>query len=132
MPAAAGKYLNLNPMFPNNSQNHLACLRRYLYIYIYIYTYIYIYIYTYVYIYIYIYLYTFFFKRIYIYIYTHIFAYIYIYIYVYAHIRIRMYTHMLYMRVFAEYVVICTMCCMRTQWTGRLYYIYLLIFHSII
>ena len=59
---------------------------------------------------------------VYVYIYIRICMYIYIYIYVcvYVHIRIRMYTHMLYMHVCVKYVFICTGCCMRSQWIGRL------------
>ena len=48
MPAAAGKYPSLNPMFPNGNQNHVGYSRLYTYICIYIYIYVCIYIYIYI------------------------------------------------------------------------------------
>ena len=87
----------------------------YIYIYIYICLHIYtrLYVYTYVCIYIYIYIYIHV-SYIYIYVYIHIYIYMYTYIYVYVCI------HICYTCVCVKYVSICTGCCMRSQWTGRL------------
>ena len=78
MPAAAGKYPSLNPMFPKDNQNMVYRLRTYVYIYIYIYISIHMYMLIYISICIYIYLYT----------YMQLDTYIHIYIYVYLNIRI--------------------------------------------
>ena len=128
MPASAGKYPSLNPMFPTNDQIWLIvyvgmCVYKYLYIYIYIYTHKYVYVYIYVYIhtpwYIYIYIYIIYLficlcLRMYIYIYIYMCMYTYIYVYVCIHIC--------YTCVYVwSTLFICTGCCMRSQWIGRLW-----------